>query len=160
MIHLEIEAAVAECLASLHALRAAYAFVLIHGVFVIWLLDEFPLQGMGGAQLFFRSSVELHRARPEVSETEIAVAADIECMEAFHGGRRDDALGGAPSALDAFRVIDLPDGTFFPCSSENREARSSDCQEDNSGNGLAQGLTPRDGRVSIFSNLIIHIRVL
>ena len=113
VIHLEIQAAVSKCLASLHALGTTYAAFLVNRVFIIRMLYVFPYQRIGGAELFFSCCFKLHGPWPEIGETEVAVSADIECVEAFYGGRRKHTFRGAASALYAFGGIELPNGTLI-----------------------------------------------
>jgi hypothetical protein len=114
MIYLEIQTAVSKGLAPFHALGTTCAAILVDGVFIIRMLYEFPFQRIGGAELFFSRCLKFQSSRPEIGETEIAITADIECVETFYGGKRKYTFSCAASALYAFGGIELPHGTFIP----------------------------------------------
>ena len=108
MANLELEGAVAEGAASLDAFSAAYAELLFDLVFEEGVFDEFPFDGVGGAELVFGPCVECFSAGFEISPAEVAVAAHCVCVGAFDRRRTHHTAGCAAPALYAFGGIELP----------------------------------------------------
>jgi len=109
VLDLQHEGSVSERRAAFHAFPASNAQRLIYRVLVVRVFHEFPFDGARGADLAFGGGVKGFCAGLEVTETEFAVTAKRELVEAFYGGRRQYAVCGASSALDAFCRVKLPD---------------------------------------------------
>ena len=107
--HLQVERAVAEGVAALHALAAADAQPLVDRVLEVRVFDERPPDGPGRAKLVLGAGVQRDRLGLEVAGAEIAVAAHREAVDALDGRFVQHAVRGAVAAGDALARIDLPD---------------------------------------------------
>jgi hypothetical protein len=85
MTSLQIEGTVSERAASLDALAATDAELLIDGVLEIWIFDEGPFDGTTGTELALRSRVSGLGSRLQVAAAKIAVAAHGVGVIALHG---------------------------------------------------------------------------
>ena len=117
MMHLQLQRSVAEGAATFHAFAASYAKFLVDSVFKERIFYEFPLEGIGRAELVLGGSIKGFSPRLEISPAEVAIAAHGKGMGALDGRRAHNAIGGATSALYAFGWVDLPDHLpGFQCS--------------------------------------------
>jgi hypothetical protein len=95
--------------AALNAFCASYTQAFVDSVLVERFLDKFAFQCAGGAELVLRASVAGLRVGTQIAATEVAISTDGEGVYTFDGGRTEDAVGCATTALRTFFRIDLPD---------------------------------------------------
>ena len=79
----------------------------------IWVLDEGPFNGAGGAQLIFGPGVKVVGFRFEITRAQFAIAAKDVGMNTSYRGLFEHAFGGTVSAAKASVRIKLPNG-FSP----------------------------------------------
>jgi len=106
---LQMERAVAEHRAALHAFGATDAERFVDRVFVVWVFDELPLDRAGRAELVFSGGGEFVGLRLKVTGAELAIAAHVETVDAFHRRLFQHAFRRAPAALRTFPRVNLPD---------------------------------------------------
>ena len=82
---LQVEGAIPEGGASLHAFGAAHAELLVDDVLEVRFFDELPGDGRGGAELVFAAGVQGVAARFEIAPTEVAIATEVVGVDAFNG---------------------------------------------------------------------------
>jgi hypothetical protein len=102
MADLEIERTISQCPAISDTHAAPYAFIFINRIFIDSVTDLFAYNRIIRAAQF----TVVHFALV-VAVAVVAIAADIELVYAFNGGRRTDTCRCAASALDTLRGIDL-----------------------------------------------------
>ena len=100
-VNLQIQGAVAEGAASLDALGAACAQVLVDGILKIRILDELAVDGASGAHHVLCCGVQVPDIGPVVTTAEVTVSTDNIRMHTLDRGDRQHALCLAAATMVA-----------------------------------------------------------